>query len=278
MNGDWAPFSRCPVDDPAMLAADGVSTTDVCLASHSASGSLKLGNTSATTGASDLQLGLISESTLSLVSSGGAGIAADPVKIPGGLLGLMCPSSVLLVSLVCHQATDNTLNDVLATVEPAGAPSGFDLGAGLGSGSPILTLPVKVRLQNPLLASTRTIGSDSNPILLRPKNLTTPTVDVTRFDGDGTSDPTAGDLQRIGLTGASQGDDSFAVPAATGCGALGLLDAAINLKTGLPSPAGKNNLVLNNASTFVAGLTNASAFAPNAGRQLSTFWHSAALG
>lgn len=275
LNGTWAPFTRCPVDDPAMLAADGTTAAPLCLASHSPSGSITLGNTTATTGASDLQLGVLSGSTSSLVSPSGGGLVADPAKIPGGLLGLMCPSDVPLITQICQALTDNSLNNVIATVQPAGAPSDFDTAAGLGSGKPIVTLPVKIHLQNPFLASTCTIGSDSHPILLKPENLTTPAAGFTRFDGDGTPDASGGDLLRIDLSGASQGDDSFAVPGATGCGGLGLLDAAIDLKTGLPSPAGKNKLVLNSASTYLAGLSDPSSAAPDAGKKLSAFWHSA---
>jgi hypothetical protein len=275
LNGAWAPFSRCPVDAPAMLAVDGVDATDTCLATHSTSGSIKLGNTTATTGTTDLQLGVVSGSTLSLVSPAGGGLVSDPVKIPGGLLGLMCPSKVPVITQICRQITDNALNNVIATVQPAGDPSDFSLPAGLGSGDPILTLPVKIHLQNPFLASTCTIGSNSHPILLKPKNLTTPDTNLTRFAGNGTLDP-SGDLLRIDLSGASLGDDSFAVPGATGCGGLGLLDAAVNLKTGLPAAAGKNELVLNSASTYLGGLNDPAAFAPGAGRKLSAFWHSAA--
>ncbi|MGH3390867.1 MAG: hypothetical protein ACRDOO_18535 [Actinomadura sp.] len=275
LNGEWAPFTRCPVDDPTMLAADGRAAVGLCLVSSSPSGSIKLGNTTATTGNSDLQFGLISASgTFSLVSPSGSGIVAAPAQVPGGLLGLMCPSNVPLVSAVCRQATNNDLNNVTATVQPAGAPSDFDLAAGLSVGQPILTLPVRIRLQNPLLGSACFIGSNADPILLRPKNLTAPTAGIARFDGDGTPNPT-GVMLRIGLSGASQGDDSFAVPGATGCGALGLLSPAINVKTGLPAAAGNNNLVLNNASTSLGGLTVPGTFAPGAGRQLSTFWHSA---
>ncbi|MFB9834488.1 hypothetical protein [Actinoallomurus acaciae] len=275
LNGAWAPFTRCPVDDPAMLAADGTNVTNTCLATHSSSGSITLGNTTATTGATDLQLGVVSGSSLSLVSPSGGGLVSDSVKIPGGLLGLMCPSNVPVITQICRQLTDNTLNNVIATVQPAGSPKDFSLLNGLGSGSPIITLPVKIHLQNPFLASTCTIGSDSNPILLKPKNVTAPATALTRFDGNGTTDEN-GDLLRIDLSGASLTDDSFAVPGATGCGGLGLLDAAVNLKTGLPAAAGKNKLVLNSASTYVAGLNEPGAFAPDAGKKLSAFWHSAA--
>jgi hypothetical protein len=274
--GHWAPFTRCPVDDPAMLAADGATSVALCLASHSPSGSIKLGNTSAATGASDLQLGVLAEpGAQSLIAPSGGGIVADPAQIPGGLLGLMCPSDVPLVSAVCQQATDNSLNNVTATVEPAGAPSGFSVAAGLGAGQPILSLPVKIHLQNPLLGSTCYIGSDATPIVLKPANLTAPTGSFEQFDANGTPNPANGVLQRITLSGASQGDSTFAAPGATGCGALGLLNPAINLKTGLPSPSGNNSLVLNNATTSLAGFNTPSSVAPNEGKELSNLWHAA---
>ena len=63
----------------------------------------------------------------------------------------------------------------------------------------------------------------------------------------------------------------------TGCGSAKRLDGPINLKGGLPSPAGQNSLVLTNASAYLAGLANASAAAPNAGVHLSNYWHSAII-
>src|SRR4051794_8194589 len=63
LSGDWAPFNRCPVDDPQMLAADGSQTVPLCLTSDSPNGSIKLGNTTATTGDSNLQFGLLSDSS-----------------------------------------------------------------------------------------------------------------------------------------------------------------------------------------------------------------------
>lgn len=57
LNGVWEPFTRCPVDRPAMLAADGVSSDPACIAANSPNGSIKLGNSTQTTGATNLQLG-----------------------------------------------------------------------------------------------------------------------------------------------------------------------------------------------------------------------------
>ena len=168
LNGSWAPFTRCPVDDPAMLAVDGSTQSSTCVASISTGGSFKLGNTETTTGTSELQFGIISapDGTSAGVSPPGGAIVAAPVDVPGGLLGLMCPSADPVVASVCALVTTNALNTVTATVESAGTPSNVNLAAGALLGVPIMTLPIKVHLENPLLGSTCFIGSDTDPITL----------------------------------------------------------------------------------------------------------------
>jgi hypothetical protein len=276
LNGLWAPLNRCPVDDPAMLAADGTAVSASCLASHSTSGEFTIGGTTLPAGASDLQAGVLNKSgTYTLVTPAGAGILAEPVQVPGGLLGLMCPSDIPLVSQLCDSVVGSPLNAVTATLEPAGPVRDFNIAAGTGVGTPIATIPVKVHLRNPLLDPHCYIGSDADPILLRPANLNKPTPALVRFDADGTANPT-GEMGYLKLTGASQGDSTFAVPGANGCGLLGLLDGAVNLKQGLPSPAGENNLVLNDASTYLGGFQNPRAFTPTQGQQLADRWHAAA--
>ncbi|MFE9533594.1 hypothetical protein [Streptomyces sp. NPDC006691] len=274
--GDWAPFSRCPVDDPAMLAADGRTDIVQCIASHSASGTIKLGNTNVVTGASDLQVGVVQHTggTNSLVAPAGGALIADSADIPGGLLGLMCPSDIPVIGNICRQITNGTLNRVTATVESAGTPTDFNLTAGATSGQPIIAIPIRIHLQNPFLGSSCYIGSTSHPIVLRPQNVTAPTLGIQRFDGNGTPDP-AGDMNRLSLVNASQTDTTFAVPGASGCGLAGLLDWAVNLKTGLPSAAGRNSVVLNSASTYLAGLHAPGTVVPDNGKLLSQYWHSA---
>jgi hypothetical protein len=275
--GDWAPFTRCPVDNPAMLAADGSSNIALCVASDSPGGSIKLGSVTAPTGDVNLQFGLVENSStgaFTVVSPSGGALVTAPVQIPGGLLGLICPSNVPVVSAVCAEITNNTLNAVTAVVEPAGNPSSFSLAAGLSSGIPIVTVPVKIHLENPLLGSSCYIGSDSNPVVLHPENLTTPAVSAEQFDANGTPDP-SGVLFGLYSTGGTQGDSSAAAPGATGCGLLGVLDGAVDLKDGLPSAAGNNSVLLNNASSYLAGLNDPAGAAPNDGQDLSSYWHSA---
>src|SRR5882757_4201912 len=105
--GGWAPLDRCPVDNAAMLAADGRTVSASCLASVASSGSIKLGGTTVTTGSTDLQLGVLNASgALTTVSPSGGALAGDSVAIPGGLLGLMCPSDIPLVSQICDAITN----------------------------------------------------------------------------------------------------------------------------------------------------------------------------
>jgi hypothetical protein len=280
LNGDWAPFNRCPVDNPAMLSADGNNRIALCLASDSPNGSIKLGHVTVATGDTNLQSGLVANNTtgiFSLVPPVGGAIVSAPVHTPGGLVALMCPSSSPPASSICKVVTKNpSLNDVVATVRAAGAPSNFNLNAGLSAGQPLLTLPVKVQLRNPLLGGNCYIGSNANPIVLHPENLTSPTFGSQSFDANGTTDPN-GVMGEFVLSGETQGDSSFAVPAATGCGPGGVADATINSRLGLPSPSGNNNLVLNNATTYLTGLNDPSSVAPNDGHILAGYWHAARL-
>lgn len=198
-----------------------------------------------------------------------------PTAIPGGLLGLMCPSDIPVVTGVCNSITNISLNKVMATVESAGTPTEFNLTSGLTTGQQIVKLPVRIHLENPLLGSNCYIGSASDPVILRPQNTTAPAVAIQRFDGDGTPNADGGEMLRFALTGNTQGDTTFSVPKATGCGLGGILSWAVNLKTGLPSTSGNNHLTLNNASTYSGALTAPGLVLPNAGKVLSQNWHSA---
>ncbi len=278
LNGGWGPSTRCPVDAPAMLATDGLDTSPQCVVSYSLSGSIKLGNTTVTTGKTNLQIGVVqnADGTNTVTGPAGGALIADSATVPGGLMGLMCPSDIPFITDICRQLSDASLNKITATMESAGTPSNFDQIAGVLTDQPIVTIPVRIRLQNPFLGDNCYIGTKSDPILLRIKNRTAPEFGVERFDGDGTANE-EGDMSRLNLLGATQYDDSFAVPGASGCGLgwFGIIDAAVNLKTGLPSPAGRNQLTLNNTQTFLTGLFAPGLAAPNAGKVFSQNWHSA---
>ncbi len=278
LNGGWAPFNRCPVDDPAMLAADGSTLNDFCVSASSAGGAIKLGNTSAPAGDTGLQFGLVGSvsTSFAVVPPTSGAIVAAPVDVPGGLLGLMCPSTDPVVLSVCNLITDNTLNAVSAVVQSAGSPSDFNFSASAEAGVPIFTMPIKVQLQNPLLGSTCFIGSDANPIVLHPENtdISSAAFTISTFNEDG-SPATNGSMFLLTASGLTQGDDTFSVPGASGCGVASALDSAINSKEGLPSAAGNNSLTLTNSSSSLLSFNNPSTRFPTLGQQLSAAWHAA---
>ncbi|WP_411112183.1 hypothetical protein [Streptomyces sp. c-19] len=278
LNGSWAPFTRCPVDAPAMLAADGLDKAPQCVSSASASGSIKLGNTTVVTGRTNLQIGVVqnADGTSTVVAPAAGSLIADSATVPGGLLGLMCPSDIPFITDICRQLSDARLNKITATVESVGTPSNFDQIAGVLTDMPIVNIPVRIHLQNPFLGSNCYIGTRSNPIVLRPSNLTAPSFAVDRSNGDGSPNE-EGDMSRLNLLGSTQVDTTFAVPGASGCGLglLGLIDGAVNLKTGLPSAAGKNRLTLDNTQTYLTGLYAPGVVAPDAGKVMARNWHSA---
>jgi sugar lactone lactonase YvrE len=254
--GAWTPFSRCPVDDPAMLATDGVSLSSLCVASNSTHGSIKIGSLPPTiTGNSNLQGGLVADlnaGIFTFIAPLGGALIADPATVTAGGV------------------------TVVATVESAGTPSDFDLLAGISVGMPIVTLPVKIHLVSETtgidLGPTCYIGSEMDPIVLHPANtdVSNAMLDFVNFDADGTIDPN-GAFASLIVSGTTQGDSSFSVPAASGCGPNGdgTFDSVVNSVVGLPAPSG-NNLVLEDASSALA--------IPNNGQngvEFSAAWHSA---
>jgi hypothetical protein len=260
--GAWTPFSRCPVDDPAMLATDGVNTVSFCLASNSPHGSITIGATTTATGNSNLQVGLVADVnnfTFTVVGPAGGALVGDPVQVTAGGI------------------------TVTATVESAGVPTNFDLLAGISVGMPIITLPIKIHLESLPgaavdLGPSCFIGSDMDPIILMPANtdVSNAMLNVVQFDPDGTPDPN-GILASLVVSGTTQGDDTFAVPGASGCGPNGdgSLDSVVNAVVGLPSPSGANHVVLDDASSALAfptsGLSGSGTIVT--GQQFSDDWH-----
>jgi hypothetical protein len=251
--GGWTPFTRCPVDDPAMLATDGVDLVPLCVTSNSTHGSIKIGNLPASpTGNSNLQGGLtgsLNTGSFTFIAGIGGSLIADPATVSTSGI------------------------TVIATVESAGTPTDFDLLAGIGVGMPIVTVPIKIHLVSATLGidlgPNCYIGSEADPIILRPENtnVDNASADQVIFDADGTLDEN-GAFGALVVTGLVQGDSTFAVPMVNGCAAP--FNDLFNIVIGLPSPSGNNNIVLDDASSALAlptGTTN--------GVDFSAAWHSA---
>jgi hypothetical protein len=164
-------------------------------------------------------------------------------KVPGGLAGLVeCDKiSNFIERILCEGFFENGLTGVNAVTELAESASSVVLNSAneqLGQGT-ALTLPVKVKLENPLLGSECYLGSNKEPITL---NLTTGAT-----SGGPTGKPDTKTTKEAGgiavISGVSLVSNTFTAPKATGCGLLGILDAILDEKIGLPST--KNTAVLN---------------------------------
>jgi hypothetical protein len=255
--GGWASFSRCPVDDPAMLATQGFNgstgtgTVGFCLSANSTRGSITIGNLTTTTGNTNLQIGLVGSidlGTFTAIPPSTGSLIADPVQVT------------------------SPVGPVTAVTESAGTPSNFCLFCGITADQPILTIPIKIQLENPLLGPNCTIGSDQNPILLNPQNTNLSNAKSVgaffSFGSNGVPDSTPGPDGALLITGLVQGDDTFAVPGATGCGTNGSLDALVDGVAGVPSPSGSNHLVLGDASSGLAFPENG-----EGGQAFANDWH-----
>ena len=247
VTGDTSEFSLCPTDfNPP--------PNEQLLCSHSETtgGQLTIGNSIVTisNNPDTVDLGAYSNSGLGIfgveviVTPTNGKVFGGPAQVvPGGLLGLTGQLAPLSKPL-------DPINQVTSSLELAGpatpatvvdptATNAFFCGAGpiaacFDGPNPmsVVTVPVKVHLHNLVLGPNCYIGSNAHPIVL---NLT---------ETANSAPVTSGVGNAIVVTGIEVADDTFAVPGASGCGLLGLLDPVLNLKVGLPSPSGKNSALI----------------------------------
>lgn len=159
--------------------------------------------------------------------AGTNGFFAQPVNVPGGLLGIDLPIGI---------------NKVTATAELAhNGPIQVNVG------TLTLQVPVRLKLSNPLLASGCQIGSDADPVNL---DLITGTTSPPPPNQPITGSPGTPSIigNALEIADAINVDNSFAVPGASGCGylGLGLIDRLVDLRLKLPSAAGNNAIGIDN--------------------------------
>lgn len=244
--GAFAVFAQCPVH-----AAD----VNGCIYSPTESGEVTIGKQSVPIiNTQVLQGGLLrpEEEFVKRLAPAldGETLSRTAQKVPGGLAGLVKCDEIKGDGLVedvlrisCEATLENGVTGVNETTELAAPASSVVLNSHAeqtGEGT-ALTLPVKVRLENPLLGSECYVGSNSDPITL---NLTTGAT-----SGGPTGDPGIQTTKEEGgilvISGMSLVSNSFAAPEASGCGPAGLLDGTVDAQVGLPSAAGKNTAILN---------------------------------
>jgi hypothetical protein len=243
VTGAPSEFNLCPTSFQKPASSPFL----LCSHSETTGGELTIGNSTVTisNNPDTVDLGAYPASALGLFGkevivtpSNGAVFGGPAQVVPGGLLGLTGMLAPLSKPL-------DPINQVTSSIELAGpitaatvvdptATNAFFCATGPQfacidgpSLNSVITAPVKVHLQNALLGPNCYIGSNANPIVLNLQE--TPT-----------SAPVESAGSAIIIRGVEVADDTFAVPGATGCGLFGLLDSAVNLKVGLPSPSGRN--------------------------------------
>lgn len=165
-----------------------------------------------------------------LPARGTNGFFARDIQVPGGLLGINFPLPG---------------NAVTARAQLVGPASNIRID--LSSNS--VSMPVKLKLNNPLLGSGCQIASDSNPVRLNLITGTTsppaPNRPITGSFGTPSFFPTY-----LTFTGARNVDNSFSISGANSCGffPIGILiDGLVNAKLRLPSAAGNNTMIIENS-------------------------------
>jgi len=247
VTGDPSEFSLCPT---AFSPSNGAAL--LCSHNETTGGELTIGNSTVTisNNPDTVDLGAYSSTGAGIfgveviVTPTNGKVFGGPAQVvPGGLLGLTGQLAPLSKPL-------DPVNEVTSSIELAGpatpatvvdptATKAFFCGGGpLGdclngpSRSSVIKVPVKVHLHNLVLGPNCYIGSNAHPIVLNLAE-TPNSAPVSNFVGNA-----------IVVTGVEVADDTFAVPGASGCGLLGVLDPVLDLKVGLPSPSGKNSALI----------------------------------
>ncbi len=245
--GEYAVFAQCPTHNEEVTG---------CLVSRSESGHITIGKqevpivkTQTLQGGTENIGGGVKRMVGAL---NGETLTKTPQKVPGGIIGLVECDKITgggfwekLERGTCEFFFENKYTGVEATTELAAPASSVTLDlllAEIETGT-ALTLPIKVKLENPLLGNECYIGSNSNPITL---HLTTGTSGSAKGKfGEAESKAEGGILA---VKNNTLVDGTFSAPEATGCGEFFsfLLDPIINSKLGLPAASGTNTAVLNN--------------------------------
>jgi hypothetical protein len=213
---EYSIFNDCPVNAPGVQG---------CIVSKVTSGEFKLGSKTVPINKTvTLQGGF--KGTELIPAADGNTLSKTPLVVPGGLVGL----EVL-----------PPLTEVTATAELAGPVS-------IKFNPVEVALPLKAKLDNPLLLNECYVGSSAEPVFPHLiEGTTNPPPPNKPITGNPGTPVISGNGKILTVNGNSLVDNAFSVPGANGCaGPLALVvDPAVDLQAGLPAAAGTNAAVLN---------------------------------
>lgn len=252
--GEYVNFGDCPVSNPAVTT---------CLFGQTTSGEFNIGSTAVPlTKTITIQGGLaeVNENELRLVgATDGNTLSKTPQTVPGGLLKILAPEFFPEpLKKLFNEFINKGITGVTASTELVGEADLFPFAVLSGSGTG-LSLPVRVHLENSFLGNNCFVGSKAHPVIVE---LTTGTTSPPPPNTPITGNP--GEVEFKGVAGSilidknnSLVDNSFAAPAAEGCGSqilfglfTGIIDSAVDSEIGLPSASGHNTAILNGSQEF----------------------------
>jgi hypothetical protein len=223
--GEFKVFKECPVTE-----------VETCLHAVSSGGEFHVGTrTVPLTNPITLQGGFNENAETGKLTFVGAKngetLSKSPQKVPGGLFGIEgLGGEVYATTELAAPASDITIDESNLIEEK---------GVALG-------LPVKVKLENPILGNSCYIGSNSHPIMLE---LTTGTTNPPK-----PNKPIKGKLGEVGLNPTGEilivknnelVNNEFAAPGVQGCDLFPIIvDPIVDLDLGLPAAAGHNTVIL----------------------------------
>lgn len=217
--GDYDRFAKCPVGNPAVVS---------CINAEINAGSFVLGSKSVPIDQKIVLQGGLTETGGWVNPSSGLALSEPELNVPGGILGI--------------PGAEGPVLGVKAIAKLRGTPIMSIANFGQQTGV-AMQLPIRIQLKNWALSNDCSIGSTSNPVVLKLTTGTTapPAPNTPQTGSIGTPQGEAGGV--LNFAGARLIDNSFAAPAAQWCdvfGTNGLVTLAVNGSVGLASAAGKN--------------------------------------
>lgn len=242
--GEYAAFAECPTSNAELSG---------CIVGRAEKGEVVFGKeTVPIEKTQTLQGGFIENEQAEFAFVGAAQgdtLTKTAQKVPGGLSGLVNCNEISNEKLrkQCESIFENKLTGVWATIELAAPAS--DIGLNeinlLEESGPALTLPVKVKVENPLLGSECYIGSNSHPMVVPlTSGTTSPKAPNKPIKGKLGSLSLRAEDEILVISENSLVNNEIAVPGATGCGPGGLLDSIVNARLGIPAGEGHNTVIL----------------------------------
>jgi hypothetical protein len=239
--GIFAPFADCPLSDESV---------NDCVFAQVGGGELAIGGIAVPIDSPlTLQGGVFGSgaSVRFVGAEDGNTLSRTALSVPRGVLGWLAralggAAGVTLTPELARPASTIEL-DVENLLETQGVA---------------MQLPLKIKLNNPLLGDDCYIGSAADPIVVNlTSGKTSPPAPNRPISGVAGSFEELDEFAVIILRGTSLVDNTFAVPRATGCGGslAALVEPVVNTVFGLPSPAGRNTAILD--ATMQLGNTRA---------------------